>query len=214
VGRQTELADLLCSLDAAVSGRGSVVVVTGEAGLGKTRLLRELEDQARSRDVVVLTGAAVEDGPAYRPLAQALLPALRSEASGSAPSLRPYRAALGRLLPDWADAEVVSAFDMDPALVLGEGVVRLLADLAGEVGCLLVIDDAHWADPDSLALLQYVVSAVRDTRVLVAVSARDDLEGTAAVRRLAGAPGATVLPLAPLTPTEVEELAQSRAGGP
>jgi DNA-binding CsgD family transcriptional regulator len=214
VGRRAELADLLRLLSDAAGGRGSLVVVTGEAGLGKTRLLRELEQRARESGVAVLTGAAVEDGPAYRPLAQALLPALRSQAADGSPSLRPYRAALGRLLPDWAeaDADGPDRVDMDPALVLGEGVVRMLGGVGGDAGCVLVVEDAHWADPDSVALLQYLAPAIRDTQVLVAVTARDDGPGVDVVRRLTSAPGTTVLPLTPLSPAEIEELAAARLG--
>ncbi|HEX4686803.1 MAG TPA: AAA family ATPase [Nocardioides sp.] len=214
VGRREELAALLHLLHEAASGHGSLVVVSGEAGLGKTRLLHELEVRARDSGAVVLSGAAVDDGPAYRPVAQALLPALRGYAAEGSAGLRPYRAALGRLLPGWAEAGAGEneRVDVDPALVLGEGVARLLDDVGGESGCLLVIEDAHWADPDSVALLEYLGSAVRDTRVLVAVSSRDDGPGSEVVRRLAATPGTGVLPLTALDVAEAEELAESRAG--
>src|SRR5262245_37183619 len=102
MGRRGELAELLRLLDAATGGRGSLVAVSAAAGLGKTRLLHELEERARGGGTAVLVGAAVADGPAYRPVAQALVPALRSEPPDGSPTLRPYRAALGRLVPDWA----------------------------------------------------------------------------------------------------------------
>src|SRR5262249_46646366 len=84
--------------------------------------------------------------------------------------------------------------------------------LAGDAGCVLVVEDAHWADPDSIALLEYLGTAVRDTRVLVAVSARDDGPGSDLVGRLAGTGGTTVLPLTTLGEAEAEELAASLAG--
>jgi DNA-binding CsgD family transcriptional regulator len=211
VGRQGELIELLRLLNSATAGQGSLAVVTGEAGLGKTRLLQALENDARARGVVVLSGAAVPDGPAYRPVAQALLPTLRSRRAEDPPSLRPYRAALGRLHPAWADGREVDRVDLDPALVLGEGVVRLL-DLDVGVGHLLVVEDAHWADPDSVALLEYLGPAVREANVLVVVSARDEGSGADVVRRLAAVPGASVLPLAPLTADEVRRLIAWRAG--
>lgn len=212
MGRQGELSDLLRLLERAVSGRGGLVVVTGEAGLGKTRLLRELEERARAVGVVVLMGAAVEDGPAYRPLAQALLPVLRAHPPDAVPALRAYRAALGRLLPDWTDSEREERVDADPALLLGEGLVRLLREAADGSGCLLVVEDAHWADPDSVALLEYLGTAVRDAPVLVAVSTRDDGAGAEVVRRLGRASGAWILPLAPLDPADARELAASGVG--
>ena len=125
VGRQGELAELLRLLHDAVAGHGALAVVSGEAGLGKTRLVRELERHAQEQGVVVLSGAAVEDGPAYRPIAQALLPVLRSQSADRPLALRPYRAALGRLFPAWAveGGDAPDRVDTDPALVLGEGIL-------------------------------------------------------------------------------------------
>jgi DNA-binding CsgD family transcriptional regulator/tetratricopeptide (TPR) repeat protein len=214
VGRQGELAELLRLLHDAVAGHGALAVVSGEAGLGKTRLVRELERHAQEQGVVVLSGAAVEDGPAYRPIAQALLPVLRSQSADRPLALRPYRAALGRLFPAWAveGGDAPDRVDTDPALVLGEGILRLLDGIGDDAGCVLVVEDAHWADPDSLSLLEYLGAAVRDAPTLVVVSARDDGAGADVVRRLGATRDATVLPLASLTTLEVAELAAARAG--
>jgi hypothetical protein len=133
VGRQGELAELLRLLHDAVAGHGALAVVSGEAGLGKTRLVRELERHAQEQGVVVLSGAAVEDGPAYRPIAQALLPVLRSQSADRPLALRPYRAALGRLFPAWAveAGDAPDRVDTDPALVLGEGTRRAVVRRPG-----------------------------------------------------------------------------------
>jgi DNA-binding CsgD family transcriptional regulator len=212
LGRTAELTALRRQLDEARAGRGSLVLVTGEAGLGKSRLLAELATAARRLGTAVLTGTALEDAPAYRPVAQALMPVLRAARAEPASELRPYRRALGRLLPDWAEPGDGS-LDLDPALVLGEGIVRLLTTAAEDGGWLLVVEDAQWADPDTVSLLEYLASAVRQSRVLVAVAARDDAAGVQVVSRLESVPGVARVALSLLPAAEIERLAAVRSGG-
>ena len=61
---------------------------------------------------------------------------------------------------------------LDPTVVLGEGLLRLLRALGGSAGCLLVLEDLHWADADSVALVEYVAGAAVTWPVLIAASAR------------------------------------------
>ena len=79
VGREAELSALRAALAAALDGAGGLVFVTGEPGIGKSRLARELAGQARARGVAVVMGRAVPAGGSvpYRPLTEALLQALR-----------------------------------------------------------------------------------------------------------------------------------------
>ena len=216
VGRDAELALLRQLLDSAVSGRGNVLLVTGEAGIGKSRLLQEADELAQGYGLLVLRGRAVESGGTYRPVAQALLSSLRGSRLVASEELRPYRAALGRLLPDWSEAPADAGGGgwgtVDPVLVLGEGVLRLLRSIGGAAGCLLVLEDLHWADADTLALVEYLAGAVRDSPVLVAASARDDWPG-ATVDRLSSDEDVTTLRLARLSLEEVGALAASRVGG-
>jgi predicted ATPase len=105
VGREEELRLLGTILDTAVSGSGAVVLMTGDAGMGKSRLAKEAMTLARARGMAVLAGrAAPRTVPvSLRPLVeafQAMLP-LRSEAVAA--ELEPFRRALGRLLPQLAD---------------------------------------------------------------------------------------------------------------
>jgi DNA-binding CsgD family transcriptional regulator len=194
---------------------GGGLLIAGEAGIGKSRLLAEADRRARERRMLVLSGRAIEGSPAYRPVTQALLPELRAEALADAPELRPYRTALGRLLPEWAES-ASGGIDasVDPVLVLGEGIVRILRRLAGTTGCLVMLDDLHWADADTLHLLEYLTGAVQDVPVLIAVSARHDWLGSTAVQRMVASPGVTTLMLAPLTSLEVRQLAAARFSGP
>ena len=103
IGRSRELGALSGLVEAASVGRGGVVFVLGEAGIGKSRLAREAADIAEDRGLVVVRGRAVpaQTPVAYRPLTEALCSAVRAYGAPDAPELAPFRAVLGRLIPDW-----------------------------------------------------------------------------------------------------------------
>ena len=165
VGRDEEVRLLRDALDAAASGHGGTWFVAGEAGVGKSRLAREVSRQAHARGMTVLTGRAVPGGVpvAYRPLAEAVLNGLRGHDVLESPGLRAFRPALARLVPEWQPREQVAG--VESPVVLGEGLLRLLRLLAGERGCLLVLEDLHWADRESLAVLEYVADNVGAERI-------------------------------------------------
>ncbi|HEX3258955.1 MAG TPA: AAA family ATPase, partial [Pseudonocardia sp.] len=169
VGRRTELATALGLVDAAGRGRGGALLVTGEAGVGKSRLVDELRERATAAGMTVLVGRSVDGGGTYRAVTEALAKLLRTRAALHDPALRPYRAALRRLLPGIADEPLASA--PDPTVVLGEGVLALL----GDQRTLLVVEDLHWADPDTLDLVRYLAGALVDAPVLLVATARDDV---------------------------------------
>ena len=116
VGREPELAALDRLLLDAQRGRGRLLLLTGEAGIGKSRLLTEAIARARARGLVALSGRAVDGGGALRPLAEALLPAAGPDLAGD-PRLTAYRPVLARLLPGWPaePAAVLSAVDPNPS---------------------------------------------------------------------------------------------------
>ncbi|WP_167761548.1 LuxR family transcriptional regulator [Blastococcus sp. CT_GayMR19] len=212
IGRAGPWAALRSAVTRAGAGSGGVLLVLGEAGVGKSRLLSEAVRLARTDGVPVLCGRATESGGAYRPLVEALV---RGGADDLDPETvpAPYRAALGRLLPSWsAGGGTATEIGVDPVLVLGEAVVRVLDALVGGP-CLLVLEDLHWADADTIALLEYLAGRLADRPVLVAASARDDEPGSAVVDRLAGRPGVHTVTLSRLSPAEVAALAGSRATG-
>ena len=157
IGREAESGALRSALAAAGDGMGGVVFLAGEAGIGKSRLAAELAAWARTRGVPVLTGRAVPVGAAspYRPLTEALLQALRELPFPADDGLAPWRPALRAILPAIAVAEGDGHGDHSPA-VRGEAVLQLLRRLAGPAGLLLVLEDLHWADPDTLAVLEYL----------------------------------------------------------
>jgi DNA-binding CsgD family transcriptional regulator/tetratricopeptide (TPR) repeat protein len=176
VGREAEVQVLLDALDRAAGGRGGTFFVVGEAGVGKSRLVHEVSRRAVSRGLPVLTGRAVAGSVpvAFRPLAEALLGELRRRGRLDLPELRPFRPALGQLVPEWLPREPTSG--VESPVVLGEGLLRLLRALAGEHGCLLVLEDLHWADPESLAVLEYLADNVAAERIVCLGTLRREVE--------------------------------------
>ncbi|GAA4730922.1 LuxR family transcriptional regulator [Actinomycetospora chibensis] len=215
IGRDAECDLLRGRVGALTDGVGGAVLLTGEAGIGKSRLLAEVADGARARGLPVLRGRAVPGGGAYRPLAEALAPPLRAGPLPETPRLRPFRTALARLVPGAVDGPVdpPAGPGADPAVVLGEGVLALLAELHGARGAVLVLDDLHWADADTLDLLHYLAGTVDAGPVLLALATRDD-EDHRGVAALAAHPDVAVLALDRLGADAVAALASTRARSP
>lgn len=122
VGRIDETAVLEVALDGAIAGVGSFVWVAGEAGVGKSRVVRELCDTAAGRGLPVLTGRAVDTGTPvpFRPLFEALSGHVRRLGAGGGPSVD--RRALAPVVPEWrsGDEEAYPASAME----IGEGLLR------------------------------------------------------------------------------------------
>ena len=209
VGREGELDAVDAALDDARSGNGSVLIVSGEAGIGKSRLAHEAAERARTAGMRVLAGRAVPTGTPvpYRPFAEAMQSGLRDAAAVHESSLDPYRRALGRLLPE-VEPEPSSEQDLSP-LVLMEGILRLLAVTAGGTGLLLVLEDIQWADADTLAVVEYLADHLGPTGVLCLCTERTDSDGPAAalVTSLAARRDAERLVLEPLSDEDVSTMA-------
>jgi predicted ATPase len=123
--------------------------------------------------------------------------AVRDRALLESAQLRPFRAALSRVLPGFAADEPVDSI-VDPTVVLGEGVLRLLRSVGGS-GTIMLLEDLHWADPDTVALLDHLGGALSTLPVVVAVTVRDDWPHSSVARDLARIPGAIHVRLGPLT---------------
>lgn len=209
VGRDEELAQLEHALQLALGGRGRVTFLSGEAGIGKSRLAHELMNRARADGVRVLSGRTAQTGTPipYRPFAEALQAGLRSAAELDGPALDPYRAALRRLLPG-AEPRTLPSEELPP-LALMEGVLRLLGAMAEQAdGLLLVLEDLHWADADTLALVEYLTDHLDGIRALCLCTERSDSTGPAAelVATLAARRSAERLVLSPLPDQQVETM--------
>ncbi|MGH9008821.1 MAG: ATP-binding protein, partial [Acidimicrobiia bacterium] len=168
VGRQREFGQVQEALAEAGAGRGQVVFVVGQMGIGKTRLVEEALALARTHDFIVLVGRtpAAGSGLAYAPLLSAfgavlrsLDPAERDQLVGDLPQLGRLWPELGLPLP-----APVQDPDLERALLF-EAVARLLERLSSEAPVLLFIDDLHWADGPSLTLLGYLVPTVAAARI-------------------------------------------------
>jgi class 3 adenylate cyclase/tetratricopeptide (TPR) repeat protein len=180
VGRRAERAELGGALDSALGGQGKLVLVAGEAGIGKTRLAEELGAEARSREARVAWGRCREGtAPAYWPWRQAL----RAYAAGRPPEevaaeLGREVAELGQLLPELASLEGAPrpATELDPEMArfrLFDAMTSCLRSAAADRGLVVVLDDLHWADRASLLLLGFVAAELADTRLLVIGTYRD-----------------------------------------
>ncbi len=183
VGRQLERARLDEALSAAWQGSGQVVVIRGEAGIGKTRLVTQLHARALEKGARVLLGRAYETeqtlpfGP--------WLGALRGAGVARDAALldtvgRVWRAQLARLLPEVGPAPPPAATGAD-TLHLFECVARLIAALAARQPLLLVLEDLHWADDTSLRLLAFVARRVPARAVLLVATAREEEPETPAL---------------------------------
>ena len=216
VGRAAERARLAAAWRAAASGRPRLVLVTGEAGVGKTRLV----DDLRARAAVVT--AEARGYPAEGPLAYEVATAwLRSAPVAARLSRlgRPDLTELARLLPELA----TRATPPEP-LPEAELRHRLLgaigrALLAAGAPLLLVVDDAQWADTQSLHLIHYLIRSAPPARLLVAATARrEDLDEHHPLTALTTAVGAlgrlTEIELARLSREETALLAERITGTP
>jgi DNA-binding CsgD family transcriptional regulator len=166
VAREDEIRRVEVALAGAASGLGGTVLVTGEAGVGKSRLVREAARAASAAGFAVLTGRAVaSDVPTpFRPFAEALAAASRAGRLPDSQDLDPFRPVLSRLVPEWRQPGQPAS---DDSLVfLGDALLRLLRSFGPAAGCLLILEDLHWADRETLALLEFLADNLSSERVL------------------------------------------------
>ena len=178
IGRETELSELEDALLDANRGTGRVVLLSGDAGMGKTRLATELQQRARQIGMTVLWGGSSEadlELP-YLPFVEALgnhLSGTAMEDIGS--RLGPVRRELAHLFPQLEpDSVAPDVESMQGKLRLFEAILVLLTLLADGHGLLLVIEDLHWADASTLELLDYMTRRLRSSRIMVLGTYRRD----------------------------------------
>jgi predicted ATPase/DNA-binding CsgD family transcriptional regulator len=200
IARRAELALLTSAIESAKCGRGEAMLITGEAGVGKTRLLVEAQPEAERRKLLVLKGRAVESGGAYRPLVDAF--ARASLPFTHEPDLAGVRPTLARVLPGWTTDQDVLAPMADPAAVLAEALILLLRAMAAD-GAVLLVDDLQWADEDTISVLTYLADSVEELPLVLMLAARAEPLLPDRLERLSTARSIRELPLNRLTPSEV-----------
>jgi DNA-binding NarL/FixJ family response regulator len=180
VGRAEELARLLAALERAEQGQPAIVLLAGDAGVGKTRLLAELAVKARQREVQTLIGGCLQVGDVGLPYVP-VVDALRGLAGD--PNHGELLAAvvkglpgLGRLLPELAD-QVAAPASLEKGLEqlqLFDAVGSLLLRLSEHAPVLLVLEDLHWADRSTRELVAFLQQTLRTARLLLVASYRSD----------------------------------------
>src|SRR3954469_15397940 len=179
VQRDDQLAILESALMAAHRGDGGLPVLSGEAGIGKTRLANELANLARQLGSQVLWGTCSEAELSlpYLPFVEALGNYLDSQDSQAVASrLGPACRDLSQLFPQLGDSgELPPLGDSEQAkLRLFEAIVSLLAIPADDHGLLLVVEDVHWADASTRELLDHLARRISGLRALVLITYRSD----------------------------------------
>ncbi|MFI6289258.1 AAA family ATPase [Streptomyces sp. NPDC051018] len=186
VGRASELSVLTRALLRA-SGEGTAdhpgdpqaLLIGGEAGVGKTRLVEELHEEARRRDVVVALGACVEiggDGLPFAPFSAALRSLYRQLPGELAAAAAGQEQELARLLPELGERPqgARSGYDDEGMARLFELTTRLLERIAADRTVLLVLEDLHWADASTRHLLAYLTRTLRRGRLVIVATYRSD----------------------------------------
>jgi predicted ATPase/DNA-binding CsgD family transcriptional regulator len=229
VGRRRELETLDGRLDLAFAGQGSLAMLAGEAGVGKTRVLQEFSERAAQRGATVLTGSCFEGDwqPPYGPWVEALgqhvrasdPEQLRQRLNGSAAHLAHLVPEIRAALPDTPLPEPLGADE--ERLRLFDAVRQLLLAATRQDVLVLVLDDLHWADRDSILLLRHLARFVGQARLLVVGAYRDtelDLENRHPLADLLAVlcreTGCEQIAVHPLSFEEVSEYLAQAAGQP
>lgn len=222
VGREGELETLRGLWASAAGGDGArCVLISGEAGIGKTRLARELALESEGQGAVVLHGAADEDLLVpHQPLVTALDHYIASASAAElSRRVHPRAADLEPIAPGLAAAAGAEAGTSTESrrYRLYEAFASLVGEVAGQAPVLLVVDDLHWADQSSVDILRHALESRPEMRVLVLATARETEIPAAgplaeAMQRLLRAPYVERLPLTGLSAGDISLLAEGLSG--
>jgi DNA-binding CsgD family transcriptional regulator/tetratricopeptide (TPR) repeat protein len=181
VGRTDELAALDGALGRAAAGVPAFTFVAGESGVGKSRLVAELESRARNAGARVFVGHCLELGGAaipYAPLVDALRPIARELVecgSDLAEALPPAsRAALAELMPEFRAADGTAEAEGAHQARVFEALLALIDRLGRVQPVVLVLEDLHWADQSTRDFLTFLVRSARDEPLSLVVTYRSD----------------------------------------
>ncbi|MEE8465077.1 MAG: AAA family ATPase, partial [Dehalococcoidia bacterium] len=181
VGRELVLVELKAAMDAAIGGRGRVVMLAGEPGIGKTRTAQELASHAESMGAQVLWGLCSEQqgAPPYWPWVQPLRSYIQqSDSESLGAQMGPGGSDIGEIIPEVRDK--LPGLEPSPPLEpvqarfrLFDSISKFLANLAESRPLMLVLDDLQWADQPSLLLLEFRSSQLQNSKILLLGTYRD-----------------------------------------
>jgi DNA-binding SARP family transcriptional activator/predicted ATPase len=214
VGRVTERATALAAVENTLAGHGSIFAIEGEAGIGKSRFVREIAASARWRGVTVLQAVASETPSAspFQPLMDALAPFLNGPRRQQLEALLPAEtlAALAPLYPNWRDQQDLYAALSEQASLRFFNALRPLGEaLARLTPLLLAFDDLQWADPVLWKSLGVLLPTLQQNGAfLLLVYRRPEIEHTSGWEILQAWDRDGLLTTISLQPLGVQEIAQ------
>ncbi|MFG2848624.1 AAA family ATPase [Kitasatospora sp. NPDC048296] len=206
-GRETERARLELMVRQLTAGRGQAMVLRGEPGIGKSAVLDLVDALCRSAGITVLRGAA---GEIDRSVPFAVLSECLDAGAADHPGVVRIR---GLLRGDERVGAPAGAVGQE--FLIAEAILSTLDDWCSAEPLALLVDDLHWADPASLAVIRRLVRALDQLPLLVVVTCRptpDTATVTGLLRDLAES-GVPITDLAPLVEAEVAALVANLAGG-
>jgi DNA-binding CsgD family transcriptional regulator len=214
--REGELQAATAAIGRAGEGEGCVLALFGPAGIGKTSLLEAIGERAKDEGMRTLTarGSPLETGFPFGVARQLCEPALAGISAEDATELLSGAAGLVRPLLGLPGKGEVLRGSEDPSFAAMHGLYWLIANLAERAPLALLVDDAHWADPDSLRFLAYLGGRIDGLPILLATTVRTAEPDTEyeLLDELMRLPGAEVVEPTPLSDAAVADLARARLG--
>jgi len=218
IGRAAELTALEDALDCAAAGQMTTVLIAGDPGIGKTRLLQAWNERAARRGARIALGSCLdlgEAGPAYTAIVEALRDLLLRLDPGEEERLvGADRSVLGRILPELTPRSDVVEPDYAASGLAQTKLFDRLVDVIHRAGSaspvVLELEDIHWADRSSQAFLLYLVEVAREANLLVIGTYRPEAADTdqafrTTLSQLLRRPRVATLPVAPFDEAELRE---------
>lgn len=174
IGREREMTELIAALDSAVGGQGRITMLVGEPGIGKTRLVEELETVALERGLHLAKAACYEGGssPPYWPWTQAIRSILIEPSELILTALATRAAVIAEIVPEIGES--IPDLGLPPELEPEQARFRLFDSVASFFGevvssepMIIVLDDLHWADRSSLDLLEFIARDIGSSKLLL-----------------------------------------------
>ena len=226
IGRDAERAELRRLMEQAIAGHGSIVLIRGEPGVGKTRLAQEIVLEARARGMFDATGRCyeMEGAPPYIPYIEMLQQSLRRGPAGFRTGLGENAGEIAKILPELRQVydDIPAPLELPPEqerLYLFNSIREFLERVSHTLPLLHVLDDLHWADDATLMLLQHIAQQ-QDKMAVLTIATYRDIELDAArpfartLESLVRQRLAHRIALKPLPETGVEAMLRALTGQP